>query len=65
MSEKRQAIVASLPPQGWITAQALASLLGCSLETVKRWAEKNNVTRLVIGGKWLLRIDDFSEVAKR
>jgi len=61
---RKETVVASIPPSGWITAQALASLLGCSIDSVKRFAERNELTRVIIGGKWLLMIDDLKRIAQ-
>jgi hypothetical protein len=48
-----------------MSVQALSQALGCSEQSIKRWVEKHDVKRLVIGGKWLLRLDDFENVVER
>lgn len=61
---REDVIIASLPREGWISAHALARILGCSLQAVKRFAQQNDIERIVIGGKWLLNLAELEKIHK-
>ncbi|RLI77738.1 hypothetical protein DRP04_10935 [Archaeoglobales archaeon] len=59
LKEEKKPIVGTLPKNSVVSAESLASYLGCSVDAVKKYCQRYEVKRVVIAGKWLIDIDDL------
>jgi excisionase family DNA binding protein len=56
---ERKPKTVSIPAHSLITVDALSDILGVHPQTVKRWIEKKDIPRMVIGYKWVISTDDL------
>ena len=67
LEERKEAMIGAIPKNSIISVESLAAYLGCSVEGLKKWLQKNSdtVRYRSVNGKWVIDVDSLLESTPR
>jgi len=61
MEEEKDRVIGAIPKNSLISVESLAAYLGCSVEGLKKWLQRNSdtVRYRSVNGKWVVDVDSL------